>query len=211
MVDVKTLHVTMEAFSEYIWPCQRYDNNSEVVIGLSALVAVKFGYQSVIESMLEGKTGLDNELKKGSPEESYPYRARQIAQDSLRKPTENDVLEVDLYPSLTLFTWAVHTHRSDIALLILELKGITMSLEEKNTWDSLPGAAREGNSALVTLWLSEDPLIDLSTMGCVWAFGDAVTRGHLEVVNSFLDKGFSDTSVGVNEMCYYYSLVKAIY
>ncbi|RPB12610.1 ankyrin [Morchella conica CCBAS932] len=195
-LDAKTLYVIMKAFSEYIWRCQLYGNNPSVVIALSILFAVMFGYRSVIESMLGARVGGENEPQKGSPEESYLFRARQVAQGRLPELAENNLFTPPLILlHFTLFTLAVTNNINGIALLILELKGISTSLEEKSTWGSISGASREGHTPLVALWLSEDP----SNHGPVFLM--AIYEGHLEIVNLFLEEDSLRNIISQKEVC----------
>lgn len=193
---MQRLYVIMKVFSEYIWRCQLYGNNPSVVIALSILFAVMFGYRSVIESMLGARMGGENEPQKGSPEESYLFRARQVAQGRLPELAENNLFTPPLILlHFTLFTLAVTNNINGIALLILELKGISTSLEEKSTWGSISGAAREGHTPLVALWLSEDP----SNHGPVFLM--AIYEGHLEIVNLFLEEDSLRNIISQKEVC----------
>lgn len=105
----------------------------------------------------------------------------------LRGFAENDLFPPRplIHPASTILLGQWKTIKNGIALLLLELKGITTSLEEKNTWGSISGAAREGHKPLVALWLSEDPL----KLYYKPAFLEATHKGHLETVNLFFGEG----------------------
>lgn len=145
------------------------------------------GYQAVIESMLGAGVGGENELQKGSLEESYPFRARQVAQGMLRGFAENDHFPPRplIHPASTIFTWAVENNKKWYCTSIIRAQGHHNEPRGEEHMGSISGAAREGHKPLVALWLSEDPL----KLYYKSAFLEATHKGHLETVNLFFGEG----------------------